>query len=72
MEPQNHHDQMFVTGLSNYSSGEVLVFGYNVTRDYRDARRLIGLCTQEFNFESVLTIFQLLVYQAGLFRHPSG
>jgi len=56
-----------ITGLSNYSAGEVQVFGYDVTREYRDARALIGLCTQDFNFDPFLTIFQLLVYQAGYF-----
>ena len=60
-----------ITGLSNYQSGEVKVFGYDVTRDYRDARKLIGLCTQEFNFDPFLTIFQLLVYQAGYFGIPT-
>jgi ABC-2 type transport system ATP-binding protein len=56
-----------ITGLSNYQSGEVTVFGYNTTKDYLQARRLIGLCAQEFNFDPFLTIHQLLVYQAGYF-----
>lgn len=56
-----------VTGLSNYSSGEVKVFGYNTTREYIQSRRLIGLCAQEFNFDPFLTLHQLLVYQAGYF-----
>lgn len=56
-----------VTGLSNYQSGEVKVFGYDTIKDYLHARRLIGLCAQEFNFDPFLTIHQLLVYQAGYF-----
>ena len=56
-----------ITGLSNYQKGEVSVFGYDVTREYRDARSLIGVCTQDFNFDPFLTTFQLLVYQAGYF-----
>ncbi|MDO8580009.1 MAG: ABC transporter ATP-binding protein [Candidatus Omnitrophota bacterium] len=56
-----------ITGLSNYQSGEVTVFGHNTTKDYLQARRLIGLCAQEFNFDPFLTIHQLLVYQAGYF-----
>ncbi len=56
-----------ITGLSNYQSGTVRVFGYDVTKDYRNARRLIGVCTQDFNFDPFLTIFQLLIYQAGYF-----
>ena len=55
------------TGLSNYQSGKVHIFGYNVTGEYRHTRPLVGLCAQEFNFDPFLTIHQLLVYQAGYF-----
>ena len=30
-----------ITGLANFQSGEVRVFGYDVVKDYRIARRLI-------------------------------
>ena len=33
-----------LTGLSNYQSGDVKVFGYDVTSEYLHSRRLIGLC----------------------------
>ena len=56
-----------ITGLSNYQTGEVKIFGYDVTTEYRQSRSLIGLCAQEFNFDPFLTIHQLLVYQAGYF-----
>jgi ABC-2 type transport system ATP-binding protein len=56
-----------ITGLSNYLSGEVQVFGYNTIVEYPQTRRLIGLCAQEFNFDPFLSIHQLLVYQAGYF-----
>lgn len=59
-----------ITGLSNYREGEVKAFGYDVTRDYRNTRPLIGLCAQEFNFDPFLTIHRLLVYQAGYFGIP--
>lgn len=59
-----------VTGLSNYQSGTVQVFGYDVTHDYRQTRSLIGLCAQEFNFDPFLSIHSLLVYQAGYFGMP--
>ena len=55
------------TGLSNYQSGRVQVFGYDTTAEYLQSRRLIGLCAQEFNFDPFLPIHQLLVYQAGYF-----
>lgn len=56
-----------LTGLSNYQAGEVRIFGHDVRRDYREARRRTGLCAQEFNFDPFLSIYRLLVYQAGYF-----
>jgi len=59
-----------LTGLSNYQSGEVKIFGYDVTSEYLHSRRLIGLCAQEFNFDPFLSIYNLLVYQAEYFGIP--
>ncbi|VAX35546.1 Efflux ABC transporter, ATP-binding protein [hydrothermal vent metagenome] len=56
-----------LTGLSNFHSGEINIFGYSVKKEYLQSRRLIGLCAQEFNFDPFLTIHQILVYQAGYF-----
>lgn len=56
-----------VTGLSNYCSGNIRIFGYDNRKDYIQSRKLIGLCAQEFNFDPFLSIHQLLVYQAGYF-----
>jgi len=61
-----------ITGLSNYQSGSVSVFGYDTTEEYPQSRRLVGLCAQDFNFDPFLTIHQLLVYQAGYFGIPPG
>jgi len=59
-----------LTGLSNFQEGTVRVFGHDVVREYRTARRLVGLCPQEFNFDPFLNIERLLVYQAGYFGVP--
>ena len=59
-----------ITGLSNYKTGQVQVFGYDTIDEYLQTRRLVGLCAQEFNFDPFLTIHQLLVYQAGYFGVP--
>ena len=59
-----------LTGLSNFHSGEVRIFGYDSRQEYIQARKLIGLCAQEFNFDPFLTIRQLLVFQAGYFGIP--
>ncbi len=56
-----------ITGLSNYQSGEVKVFGYNAKTEYTQTRKLVGLCAQDINFDPFFTIHQILVYQAGYF-----
>ncbi len=59
-----------ITGLANYNDGNVRVFGYDVTREYRNTRALIGLVPQEFNFDPFLTAEQILIYEAGYFGVP--
>ena len=59
-----------ITGLANYQDGQVRVFGYDVMREYRKARALIGLVPQEFNFDPFLSIEQILIYEAGYFGIP--
>ena len=59
-----------ITGLSNFQEGSIRVFGYDVVKDYRKTRRLIGLCPQEFNLDPFLSIEGILVYQAGYFGVP--
>lgn len=61
-----------ITGLCNFHSGSIRVFGHDVVKDYRESRRLIGLCPQEFNFDPFLSIEGLLVYQAGYFGVPKA
>jgi len=56
-----------VTGLANYQEGEVRVFGHDVRAQYREARALIGLVPQEFNFDPFLSAEQILVFEAGYF-----
>jgi ABC-2 type transport system ATP-binding protein len=59
-----------ITGLSNYQRGEVKIFGYDTRNEYLYARRLIGLCAQEMNFDPFLTIREILIFQAGYFGIP--
>lgn len=56
-----------VIGLANFSKGEIEVFGRNIKKDYRDARKLIGISPQEYNFDPYLNIEDVLVYQAGYY-----
>src|SRR5258708_6780242 len=52
-----------ITGLANFQAGSVKVFGRDVRSEYRDARALIGLAPQEFNFDPFLTVEQVLIFE---------
>lgn len=56
-----------LTGLANYQSGSVDVFGHDVMKEYRQTRALIGLVPQEFNFDPFLSAEQILLFEAGYF-----
>lgn len=56
-----------LTGLTTYQQGDVKIFGKDVTKDYREARRLVGTVPQEFNFDNFFTVEEILKYYAGYF-----
>ena len=56
-----------LTGLINRTSGEVKLFGKDVEREYVEARRLIGLVPQEFNFDIFEKVYNILDFNAGYF-----
>ena len=56
-----------IVGLASASSGSISVFGYDNKKQWREARRLIGLAPQEYNFDRYLSIRDVLIYQAGYF-----
>ncbi len=56
-----------LTGLAKYSEGDVRVFGYDVVRDYRKTRSLIGLVPQEFNFDPFFSAEWILRLEGGYF-----
>ena len=59
-----------VTGLANYSSGSVRVFGFDVMTQYRESRRLIGLVPQVTVWVAMTFILGLL--GAGIALAISG
>jgi ABC-2 type transport system ATP-binding protein len=59
-----------IVGLSTFQGGTITVFGHDVVKDYRAARRFIGLSPQEFNFDRYLSIQDILIYTAGYFGIP--
>ncbi|UCD36650.1 MAG: ABC transporter ATP-binding protein [Fidelibacterota bacterium] len=55
------------TGLVRITEGSVKVMGHDVVRQYRQARRRIGLAAQELNFDWFFAIEDLMVLQAGYY-----
>jgi ABC-2 type transport system ATP-binding protein len=56
-----------IVGLARTTAGTIKVYGYDNAKQWRDARRLIGLAPQEYNFDRYLSIRDILIYQAGYF-----
>lgn len=60
-----------VCGIVNASSGEVLVDGDDIARDYRLTRSKIGLVPQELPSESFETVWNTCRFSRGLFGKPA-
>lgn len=56
-----------IVGLARMNSGSIKIYGYDNATQWREARRLIGLAPQEYNFDRYLSIRDILIYQAGYF-----
>src|ERR1700742_106400 len=56
-----------VTGIATITSGLVEVFGIDAVKNYREARRLIGLSPQEFNVDVFATPRQIVDWMGGYF-----
>ena len=61
-----------IVGLVRPDAGAVRVFGHDAWREPDAARRLIGLCPQEPNFDDFLGLERILAYHAGYFGMPYG
>jgi ABC-2 type transport system ATP-binding protein len=59
-----------VSSLVNKTSGEVRLFGVDISRDRSAAMRLIGLVPQELNFNMFEKPFDILVNYAGFYGIP--
>jgi ABC-2 type transport system ATP-binding protein len=56
-----------ITGVTSPSSGSIAVLGFDVVKNYREARAKIGVSPQEFNIDIFQTVDEILDYQAGFF-----
>jgi len=56
-----------ITGIAEPTSGRIEIFGIDAVKDYREARRLVGLCPQEFNVDPFATPRQIVDWMGGYF-----
>jgi ABC-2 type transport system ATP-binding protein len=59
-----------LAGLVMKSAGEVSIWGFDIDRDHRNAKRAIGIVPQEIVFDPFFTPFEVLENQAGLYGVP--
>ena len=56
-----------LAGLARPDSGTLKVMGFDVTHDYRNARRHLGVVPQELVFDPFFTVRETLRFQSGYF-----
>jgi len=56
-----------VTGIAEPTEGRIEIFGIDAVKNYREARRLVGLCPQEFNVDPFATPGQIVDWMGGYF-----
>jgi ABC-2 type transport system ATP-binding protein len=61
-----------LAGLVVRSSGEACIWGFDIDRQMRAARRAIGVVPQELNLDPFFTPRELLEVQAGLYGVPKS
>jgi len=56
-----------IVGLARKNAGTISILGYDNETQWRQARRLLGVSPQEFNFDRYLSIRDVLINAAGYF-----
>jgi ABC-2 type transport system ATP-binding protein len=56
-----------LAGLTRASAGSVEVMGYDVVKDYREARACLGVVPQELVYDPFFTVRETLRFQSGYF-----
>jgi ABC-2 type transport system ATP-binding protein len=59
-----------ICGLVTPSGGTVLAMGHDILRDYRSARKLIGLVPQEMHIDVFERVIDTVTFSRGLFGRP--
>jgi ABC-2 type transport system ATP-binding protein len=61
-----------VCGIVNPTKGQVTVAGYDILRDYRTTRSMIGLVPQELTTDAFETVWNTVSFSRGLFGKPAA
>src|ERR1700722_12437816 len=61
-----------VCGITNLSEGRVSVGGFDINKDYRAARSLIGLVPQELHTDAFETVWATVSFSRGRFGKPKN
>ena len=61
-----------ICSILNFDTGNIYVNGFDIKKQYRKARSLIGIVPQELNLEAFETIWNNVNYSRGLYGKPSN
>lgn len=61
-----------ITGMARFEGGTIELFGTDVVRDYREARKKVGLSPQDFNVDIFEKTWKILDYSAGYYGMPKS
>ena len=61
-----------ICGIANLSEGRVTVNGFDINRDYRAARSMIGLVPQELHTDAFESVWATVSFSRGLFGKPKN
>ena len=56
-----------ITGICRFTQGSINIFGVDVNKNYREARKRVGFAPQEFNVDIFATPSHILDYMAGYY-----
>jgi len=61
-----------ICGILNFNYGNITVNNFDIRKQYRQARSLIGIVPQELNLEAFETVWDNVNYSRGLYGKPSN
>ena len=61
-----------ICGILNFDNGNITVNNFDIKKQYREARSLIGIVPQELNLEAFETVWNNVNYSRGLYGKPSN